>query len=162
MTINISIQKMKLNDLQQVLEIESQSFTTPWSHYAFLTELRDNSFAYYFVAKLESPNQKDQQIIGYAGMWIIMDEAHITTIAVGQSYRCMGVGEKLLLHIIETAKEKRVVGMTLEVRESNVAARHLYEKLGFEVRGIRKKYYTDDNEDALIMWKDDLTSDAIK
>ena len=158
---NIPIQKMELKDLQHVLEIESHSFTTPWSHYAFLTELRDNSFASYFVAKIKSPDKKDE-IVGYAGMWIIMDEAHITTIAVEERYRRMGVGEKLLRHIIETAKEKGAVGMTLEVKESNMAARNLYEKLGFEIRGIRKKYYIEDNEDALIMWKDDLINDVEK
>ncbi|HHY13950.1 MAG TPA: ribosomal protein S18-alanine N-acetyltransferase [Thermoanaerobacterales bacterium] len=155
---NIFIEKMKLIDIRKALEIEAHSFTTPWTHYAFLTELRDNSFADYFVAKIKL-SDGEYILIGYIGMWGIMDEAHITTFAVHEEYRCKGVGRKLLEHAIKASIDKGIVNMTLEVRKSNEPAKHLYEKLGFEVRGIRKKYYSDDNEDALIMWKENLKND---
>jgi ribosomal-protein-alanine N-acetyltransferase len=97
--------------------------------------------------------ENEGEIIGYGGMWLILDEAHITNVAVRVSSRGNGVGEKLVHFLIDEASKSGARSMTLEVREGNIAARSLYEKMGFFVEGIRPKYYQDNKEDALIMWK---------
>jgi len=112
----------------------------------FLDEL-ENIRARYFVAEVSGI------IVGYAGFWIIMDEGHITNIAVDPSFRRMKIGSRLLEKIIETARENEVRALTLEVRKSNAAAISMYEKFGFKVEGIRKNYYSDTHEDAYIMWR---------
>ena len=149
-SLNVAIREMTLQDLDGVLAIESQSYPTPWSRRAFESELRDNVYAHYFVTEYED------QIVGYFGMWIILDEAHITNIAVSPKMRRQGIGEKMLRFAFEKARELGASKMTLEVRVSNHQAQNLYRKLGFVERGIRKGYYTDTNEDALIMWKEDI------
>lgn len=126
--------------------IETMSFAEPWSKNAFLGEI-DNSYAYYIVA------QKDDKVVGYAGMWTMFDEGHITNIAVDQSQRRMGVGKKLIEALIEKAKELRLMGLTLEVRKSNIAAQNLYSLFGFYSVGERKDYYRYPIEAAVIMWK---------
>ncbi len=146
----IEIQKMTLNDLDRILEIEAQSYKTPWSRRAFTSEITENSYAHYFVARHEG------KIVGYVGMWVILEEAHITNIAVDPAYRRQRVGQRMLEAMFEKAKEYGATRMTLEVRVSNYGAQNLYRKLGFVDRGTRKGYYTDTNEDAIIMWKDDL------
>ncbi|MDI3534777.1 MAG: [ribosomal protein S18]-alanine N-acetyltransferase [Thermosediminibacterales bacterium] len=147
---SIIFTKMRLQDIDSVLEVEKKSFKTPWSRFAFLCELRDNQFAYYLVVK------DGNKVIGYGGMWIILNEAHITNIAIDPDYRGKKLGEKLMVKLMDIAKKKGADRMTLEVRRSNYIAKRLYKKLGFEVRGVRKGYYADTNEDALIMWKDSL------
>lgn len=142
--------EMTPEDLDDVMIIEKLSFPTPWSRQAFYTEITENTYAHYVVARL------GQRVIGYAGMWLILDEAHITNIAVHPDYRRQGVGEALLQEMMERARREGAESMTLEVRVSNVAAQRLYEKMGFEKRGIRKGYYTDVKEDAYIMWKERL------
>ncbi len=144
------LEKMTLADLDRVLEIEAKSYQTPWSRRAFTSEITDNSYAYYFALRA------GDKIIGYVGMWVILDEAHITNIAVDPAYRRRGLGEMMLVRMFEKAKEHGASRMTLEVRVSNTGAQALYRKLGFADRGLRKGYYTDSNEDAIIMWKDDL------
>lgn len=146
----IMIEPMTVQDLDRVLEIEALSYMSPWSRRAFVSEVTDNSYAYYFVAR------KNRVIIGYVGMWVILDEAHITNIAVAPEYRRLGIGQAMLEAMFDRAKEHGAARMTLEVRVSNLGAQALYHKLGFVDRGVRKGYYTDSNEDAIIMWKDDL------
>lgn len=146
----IRVEPMTAQDLDRVLEIEALSYSTPWSRRAFVSEVTDNSYAYYFVAR------RDGVIVGYVGMWVILDEAHITNIAVAPECRRLGIGQTMLETMFERAKEHGATRMTLEVRVSNLGARALYRKLGFADRGLRKGYYTDSNEDAIIMWKDDL------
>ncbi|MBK1811400.1 ribosomal protein S18-alanine N-acetyltransferase [Clostridium sp. YIM B02505] len=141
-----NIESMDIDDIDSVLEISKLSFPHPWSRRSFEQEL-ENNFATYLVAKL------DDQVIGYGGMWIIIDEGHITNIAVHPDYRSLGVGDKILNKMIATCNEKKVVAMTLEVRVSNIPAQKLYSKYAFVEEGIRKKYYEDNGEDALIMWK---------
>jgi ribosomal-protein-alanine N-acetyltransferase len=136
--------------LDQVEAIEKESFPTPWSRRAFAGELLQNDFAYYIVALHEDV------VIGYGGMWLILDEAHITNVAVRADYRGQGIGLALMLEIIRNAVIRGVKSMTLEVRPSNNAARHLYQGLGFVDKGVRKRYYSDNNEDAIIMWKENL------
>ncbi|NLN42172.1 MAG: ribosomal protein S18-alanine N-acetyltransferase [Clostridiales bacterium] len=145
------IRPMKVEDIDEVLSIEKLCFSTPWSREAFRAEIERNHCARYVVAELEG------KVIGYGGMWIILDEAHITNIAVHPDYRGKGVGEALMKALIGTASRLRVDGMTLEVRVSNVIAQNLYKKLGFVSVGVRKGYYGDNGEDALIMWRGKYT-----
>lgn len=133
-------------DVDAVLKVENEAFTTPWSRAAFEAETSDNELAYYLVVDVGGG------IVGYAGMWLIIDEAHVTNIALAAAYRGAGLGEQLVRALMELARERGAVSMTLEVRVSNVKAQALYTKLGFVSRGKRRNYYTDNREDALIMW----------
>jgi ribosomal-protein-alanine N-acetyltransferase len=137
---------MKEEDIDQILTIEELSFATPWTKQSFENELHLNQFAVYLVL------EKDGQIVGYCGMWLIVDEAHITNIAVLPEFRGQKLGEAILRMIMEVAKKRGAKSMTLEVRVSNTVAQSLYRKLGFMNGGIRKNYYTDNYEDALVMW----------
>lgn len=145
-TDNLLFRFIEKDDIDQILRIEQLSFATPWSRESFENELEHNQFAIYLVLELNG------QIVGYCGMWLIVDEAHITNIAVLPEYRGRKFGEAILRKIIELAMEKGARTMTLEVRVSNEVAQSLYRKLGFMNGGIRKKYYTDNQEDALVMW----------
>ncbi|HEY5562933.1 MAG TPA: ribosomal protein S18-alanine N-acetyltransferase [Clostridiaceae bacterium] len=148
--IDLAIRSMEIRDINSVIKINSLSFPTNWSRESLEKEMLDNKFARYKVALV------DGMIIGYAGMWIIVDEAHITNIAVHPEYRGIGVGANLLDSLIKTCEHEKVPSITLEVRSSNKTARRLYEKFGFLQEGIRKAYYADNKEDAIIMWKKDI------
>jgi ribosomal-protein-alanine N-acetyltransferase len=137
---------MNLVDIPRICEIELEAFATPWTAGAFQNELVNNHFAHYMV--MESAGE----IAGYGGLWIIMDEAHITNIAVKGKFRGRKLGERLMRELQRTASFLGAVRMTLEVRVSNIIAQNLYEKLGFSAVGTRKGYYSDNNEDAIIMW----------
>ncbi len=150
MVFEVSLERMTLDDLDGVMTVEQTAFVTPWSRRAFVTELTENAYSYYLVAKL------DGQVVGYGGMWLILDEAHVTNIAVHSRHRGKGIGERLMLELMAAAKAHGCRRMTLEVRRSNLPAQNLYMKLGFEARGVRKGYYTDTREDAIVMWKDAL------
>lgn len=149
-TLEIDIEQMHVSDLDRVLEIEGLSYPTPWSRRAFQSEITDNTYAYYFVARHAGV------VIGYVGMWVILDEAHITNIAVHPDFRRKAIGRRMLMAMFEEAKRHGATRMTLEVRVSNYGAQALYKDLGFVNRGVRKGYYSDTNEDAYIMWKDAL------
>jgi [ribosomal protein S18]-alanine N-acetyltransferase len=137
---------MREEDLDQILEVEHASFTTPWSREAFYNELYNNKFAVYLVL------EKDHVVIGYCGVWIVIDEAHVTNVAILPQYRGRKLGEAILSKLMSIAKEKGARSMTLEVRVTNHVAQSLYRKLGFQNGGIRKNYYSDNQEDALVMW----------
>jgi [ribosomal protein S18]-alanine N-acetyltransferase len=137
---------MREDDIEQIVNIETLSFATPWSRESFFNELNKNQFATYVVM------EDDEKIIGYCGMWLIVDEAHITNIAVLPEYRGRKLGDALLAKVIETARDMGAKSMTLEVRVSNHVAQNLYRKYGFKNGGIRKGYYTDNHEDAIVMW----------
>lgn len=143
---NVSIEIMKGIDIDEVLKVEELCFKTPWSYESFVSEIYKNNLARYIVAKL------DGRIVGYAGMWFVLDEAHITNIAVHPNFRNRGIGDKLVKETLKIANENELKRITLEVRNSNGQAIRLYEKNGFKVEGIRKGYYADTHEDALIMW----------
>lgn len=143
----IQILKMTTEHIKDVHKIEEDSFSIPWSEKAFYDELTKNKMAIYIVAK------KDNEIIGYGGMWHVINEGHITNVAVKKEYRGKGVGSKIIGAFIDIAKEKEMIGITLEVRVSNDIAKNLYKKNGFIMEGIRKEYYEDNKEDAIIMWK---------
>ena len=143
--MNLSIQLMKEKDVDEVLHISNLSLKESWSRESLLKEVT-NPLAKYFLVK------DDENILGFAGVWIIFDEGHITNVAIHPEYRGKGLGEYLMNSLIEGCKSQKCNSITLEVRESNLPALKLYEKLGFKVAGKRKKYYSDNGEDALIMW----------
>ncbi|MHB8170576.1 MAG: ribosomal protein S18-alanine N-acetyltransferase [Thermincolia bacterium] len=141
--------------LDEILTIEAVSFSTPWSRQSFIHELSDNVLASYVVAL------DGDKVAGYAGMWIIIDEAHLTNVAVHPDYRGRGIGVGLLEELLNRAVKLGADRMTLEVRESNQAARHLYTRMGFRPMGLRKGYYSDTKEDAILMWKEDMGVPAV-
>lgn len=143
----IDISFMSLEDVDEVSEIENICFYTAWTKQDFIREMTENKLAIYLVARDE------RKIIGYAGMWHIVDEAHITNVAVIPDSRSCGIGSQLVKGLIDIALDKNIVAMTLEVRMGNLTAQKLYSKFGFRSEGLRKKYYTDTGEDAIIMWK---------
>ena len=142
----VTFRFMEMKDIDQILLIERLSFTIPWSREAFYNELTHNQYAHYLVM------EEEERIIGYCGLWIVLDEAHVTNIALLPEYRGKGLGTGLLRKAMMEAKELGALTMTLEVRVSNHVAQSLYRKLGFENGGIRKNYYSDNQEDALVMW----------
>ncbi|GLY12442.1 ribosomal protein S18-alanine N-acetyltransferase [Pseudobacillus badius] len=142
----VDIRLMTVEDVDKVHEIEKNSFTMPWTKESFWNELTNNYFAVYHVAEYEG------EIVGYCGMWLVLDESQITNIAILPEYRGRGLGEKLLVAVMNAAKKKGAAVMSLEVRVSNEPAQGLYKKLGFQPGGIRKNYYSDNQEDALVMW----------
>lgn len=147
----VSIRLMRIDDIEYVSRLERRCYTLPWSSSAYVTEV-GNSNAYYTVAVLP-----DGTIAGYAGMWVIMDELHMTTIAVDPSVRGLKIGERLLLDTIREGVRRGAERATLEVRERNTVAHNLYVKYGFEDVAVRKNYYSDNGENAIIMWANDLT-----
>lgn len=138
-------------DLGQIERLEQQCFRTPWSRAAFASELR-NKVARYTVIEC------DDDIIGYGGMWVFLGEAHVTNIGIAPQYRRQGWGRRLLQHMMQQARELGAVKMTLEVRRSNAAAQQLYFSCGFTSAGVRKGYYSDTGEDALILWNEDISN----
>ncbi|MGI6345273.1 MAG: ribosomal protein S18-alanine N-acetyltransferase [Bacillota bacterium] len=147
----LEIDLMTLNDLDEIMVIEHLCFPTPWSRFAFQIELEQNHFGLYVVGR------EAGRIVAYAGAWIVLDEAHITNIAVHPDFRGRGYGEAILLALLRRVRARGARRATLEVRENNRVAQQLYLKHGFEFQGRRRGYYTDTGEDALIMWKNDLT-----
>jgi ribosomal-protein-alanine N-acetyltransferase len=147
---DVVVRDMYMADLDAVMGIEAHSFPTPWSRNAFQTELLENTFATYLVVEFHG------KVVTYGGMWIILDEAHVTNIAVHPDYRGHHLGESIMMGLIARAKLLGVIRMTLEVRRGNLVAQNLYNKLGFVQLGVRRGYYTDTHEDAFIMWKDPI------
>ncbi|MEW6182202.1 MAG: ribosomal protein S18-alanine N-acetyltransferase [Bacillota bacterium] len=147
----VEIVRMEPEHIDQILHIEKVSFPQPWSRETFLFEVVLNQLADYVVAL------HDNFLVGYGGMWLVLDEAHVTNIAVHPLHRNKGIGRRILQELIRRASGRGLKQMTLEVRPSNSPARKLYEELGFVQRGVRKHYYQDNNEDAIIMWLDNLT-----
>jgi ribosomal-protein-alanine N-acetyltransferase len=146
----VRIEPMRFDDLVQVQTIERASFTTPWPPHAYRSELESNRLATYLVARVEDA------VVGYAGVWLMVDEAHITTFAVDPRWRRQRIGERLLVAVLDVARDRHAREATLEVRLSNLPARRLYEKYGFRPVGLRPRYYSDDHEDALIMTTEPL------
>ncbi len=146
--MTITIEPMREEHLPEVMRIERRVFQPGWSEEAFRRDLR-NPAALYLILRM------DGKIVGYAGGWFIVDEFHITNIAVEPEYQQQGFGRRLLHRLLATARERGMRRATLEVRANNTPAQNLYKKFGFRPVGIRKRYY-DDGEDALIMWLDDL------
>ncbi len=144
----MKIRSMEEKDLPRIMAIEHACFPTPWAQQSYVNELRDNDYARYFCL------EEDSKIIGYMGLWFILEEGHITNIAIHPDYQGRSLGELLMRTVIDLMALEGMERMTLEVRASNWVARNLYEKIGFVTAGVRKGYYSDNNEDAVIMWLD--------
>jgi ribosomal-protein-alanine N-acetyltransferase len=136
---------MTVDDIPDVHHIERASFPSPWPAYAFRQELETNRLARYLVARV------GDETVAYGGLWLMVDEAHVTTFAVMPAWRRMGIGALLMLELLRLAREMGAAVATLEVRLSNEAARALYARFGFRPVGVRPRYYSDNGEDALIM-----------
>ena len=174
---------MRLEDIPEVSRVERQCFSNPWPQSAYRRELRNLSNNYYVVLWYrpdnanEPPRQEQRgglsgllpfvrrndprstdQVVGFGGMWVLYDEAHVTTIGVRPDHRGKGLGEVLLVELFERAWERNAEWLTLEVRVSNESAQSLYHKYGFSRQGIRRRYYSDNGEDAYIMWSPSLHS----
>jgi len=183
------VERMEPEDIPQVVEVDRESYTVPWPASAYRREILHNRNAHYFVVRelgpgdelpppqldadsrprrplgfLPWPRKEEQpkpgRIVGYAGMWLILDESHITTIAMRESHRGMGLGELLLSSLVLAASEMGADRVTLEVRVSNDVAQNLYRKYGFHQEGLRPRYYSDNNEDAYIMTVDNIRTDS--
>lgn len=144
----IELLKMTTDHLKDVHKIEEDCFAIPWSEKSFYDEITKNKLAIYIVLKL------DGEVVGYGGMWHVITEGHITNVAVKKEHRGKGLGGRIIDGLIYIAKQKEMIGMTLEVRASNQVAQSLYKKKGFLITGVRKEYYDDNKEDAILMWKD--------
>jgi ribosomal-protein-alanine N-acetyltransferase len=148
--LRLAIERMRLDDLAAVHRIERASFITPWPDDAYRSEITTNRLATYLVARA------GDEIVGFGGLWLMVDEAHVTTFAVDPRWRRRRIGERLLVALLDVAIERGGREATLEVRLSNVPARRLYEKYGFRPVGLRPRYYSDNGEDALIMTTEPL------
>jgi [ribosomal protein S18]-alanine N-acetyltransferase len=153
--LKIGVTPMTLDDVAAVNRIERASFPVPWPDYAFRQELQSNRLAHYLVVRA------GDEVVGYGGLWLMVDEAHITTFAVLPDWRRQGVGGRLMVELMRLARDLQANVMTLEVRLSNRPARALYAKFGFRPVGIRPRYYSDNGEDALIMTTSSLTSEEM-
>lgn len=145
---DLIIRKAEERDLPAIEILEKQCFSVPWSMESLRHDILENEISFYIVAEM------DGNVCGYVGIWNIMDEGHITNVAVSPRFRRRHIGEALLDVLISTCEEAGIEGFTLEVRAGNEAARRLYEKKGFREAGVRPKYYEDNGEDAVIMWRE--------
>lgn len=141
----VRIRQMRPDDIDKVYAIECECFSHPWSKEAFLNEINQR-LAFYLVV------EKDGEVVGFAGVWLILDEGHITNIAIKKAFQGQGLGYLLTAKLLVEIKRKGIHKITLEVRKSNTKARSLYKKLGFVEAGERKNYYSQPTEDGIIMW----------
>ncbi len=174
---------MTADDIEQVMDIERESFPSMWPQTAYRRELQNKLARYIVLSELPPPtaphapsprvwgtirrlvgseHPEEERLLGFIGAWLMGGEAHIVTVAVRESYRRMGIGERLLIACTELAMEAEQDALTLEVRKSNDAAQRLYEKYGFDRVGLRVRYYTDNNEDAVVMSTPDLFSPSYR
>lgn len=142
---NRTIKEMTLLDIDNIYALETRTFSDPWAKSAFESELH-NKLAKYLLLEIQG------ELVGYGGVWLVLDEGHITNIAIDKEMRGQGLGYHLVSYMMSFMKAAGIKSVTLEVRESNVPAIKLYVKCGFEVAGIRKGYYQNNGENALIMW----------
>ena len=146
---DLRIERMQPEDVRAVMDLVRRCFATPWSEIAYRSEI-SSSAGYYLVARVGG------QLVGFGGAWLVVDEAHLTTLGVEPSLRRHGIGERLLAAILQEARRRGVRRASLEVRESNLAAIRLYEKYGFLPVARRRGYYSDNGEDALVMWIEEM------
>ena len=155
--LKIKVKYMQLTDLDEICEVEAKAYGEHhWSKDAFINEY-ENNLAKYYIARDDKKN-----LLGYLGAWMIIDEAHITTLAISPEHKRKGVAQTLMNCFIEDCYKNMVKYITLEVRVSNEPAISLYKKFGFNSLGTRKSYYQDNNEDALIMWTENIWHDKFK
>lgn len=184
------IEPMRQKDIPEIVQIERESFSMTWPANSYRRELEQNRMARYIVLRYEpgpgeqpverlrepkrpfpfsllpfgerEPPDDEPPIVGYGGLWMMVDEAHVTSVAVRPDFRGRGLGELLMLALFEIGIRLGARWLTLEVRVGNRVARQLYAKMGFREAGIRPRYYTDNNEDAVIMWSEELRSAAFR
>jgi ribosomal-protein-alanine N-acetyltransferase len=137
-------------DLDGVLDVEAESFTNPWTREMYASELRNREVCHIYLVRTP-----ERRVAGFCAFWVVFDEVHINNVAMRPEWRGRGIGTALLQRVLAEARRLGARRATLEVRASNKGARRLYERLGFYVAGIRRKYYTEPVEDALILWRDD-------
>jgi ribosomal-protein-alanine N-acetyltransferase len=175
--LRTSIRPMVADDIAQVVEIERESFPSMWPQTAYRRELQNKIARYIVLSELREPapaaeqpgiigavrrivtgerTHDDEYLLGFVGLWLMAGDAHIVTVAVREAYRRMGIGERLLIASMELAMSSEQESVTLEVRKSNDVAQALYAKYGFQRVGLRVRYYTDNNEDAVVMSTPDL------
>jgi ribosomal-protein-alanine N-acetyltransferase len=154
--LHVDLVSMRRRHLRGVLKIETQVYPRPWSLGLFLSELALKSTRIYVVAKVGA------EVVGYAGLMLTGSDGHITTIAVDPAWHRHGIGTRLLLAVSRSGIAAGCTGLTLEVRMSNQAAQELYRAFGYAPSGVRKNYYAESNEDALIMWAHDVDLPAYK
>jgi ribosomal-protein-alanine N-acetyltransferase len=148
----IVLSSMQVRDVPEVMNLEKRCYSLPWSANAYLTEIA-NPNAYYVTAK-----PANGILIGYGGVWVVMDEMHITTLAVEPAMRGRRIGERMLIRLLQEGMKRGAARATLEVRQHNTIAHKLYLKYEFKDVAIRKAYYSDNGENAVIMWAEDVTS----
>ncbi len=154
--LRIAIAAMRVEDIGDVHAIERASFAVPWPSYAFRQELETNRLARYLVVRV------GDRVVAYGGLWLMVDEAHVTTFAVLPAWRRQGIGARLLLALLDLAGDLGATVATLEVAISNRGARRLYERFGFRPAGVRPHYYSHNGEDALVMTTEELGSRAMR
>lgn len=150
MASELIVRAAELKDAPEIAEMEKLCFTTPWSLESIQHEIAENKLALYVVGEV------DGKVVGYVGIWLIVDEGHITNVAVHPDWRRKHIGEAIIKTLIDVTESHGVVAHTLEVRASNIPAQKLYEKFGFMSVGIRQGYYEDNGEDAIIMWRNGM------
>jgi [ribosomal protein S18]-alanine N-acetyltransferase len=138
-------------EIDEVVAIEEASFTNPWTREMYVAELANEGVSYCYLARTP-----DRQVVGFCGVWRVVDELHINNLAILPPYRRAGAATALLAHVLREGARLGAVRATLEVRRSNEAARLLYERMGFAVAGVRRGYYTKPVEDAIVLWCHDL------
>lgn len=143
----LMIRKGSAADIDAIAALEQECFASPWSRESLYHDLAENQLSTYFVAELQG------QIVGYVGIWMIMDEGHVNNVAVSPSYRRQHIGSALIAAMLRSTEEAGIKSHTLEVRAGNRAAKGLYENYGFKEAGVRKGYYEDNGEDGIIMWR---------
>jgi ribosomal-protein-alanine N-acetyltransferase len=154
--LRLKVEPMTLADVSDVHRIERASFPVPWPDYAFRQEIQTNRLAHYLVVRTSG------EAVAYGGLWMMVDEAHITTFAVLPQWRRHGVGGRLMVELMRMARELGARIVTLEVRLSNAPARSLYQQFGFHPVGVRPRYYSDNAEDALIMTTEPLATPQMR
>ncbi len=156
----LTIAPMTPNDIRSVMRIEALSFATSWPPSALASELSDNKLAHYFVGRVD--DSLPDEIVVYGGIWVILEDSHVTTIAVHPERRGQRYGEEMLVHLLHQAIERGASWITLEARESNVIAQNLYRKYGFTIVSTRRAYYSDNGENAVVMWAGNLRGDLYR
>jgi [ribosomal protein S18]-alanine N-acetyltransferase len=153
--MNLIIRKMTVDDISPVVDLDQKSFSLPWPERSFRFELSDNPASRCWVADV------DGKVVGMIVVWLIVDEAHVATLATHPEYRRQGIGKRLLAHALRHMIPDGARSSFLEVRESNLAAQEMYRKFGYEVTGRRRRYYRDNDEDAILMNLDSLDAERL-
>ncbi|TAK02492.1 MAG: ribosomal-protein-alanine N-acetyltransferase [Candidatus Manganitrophaceae bacterium] len=146
-SVSIAFDRMTPADVERVLAIEQAAYTSPWTRRMFESELWENPFSFAYVAREE----EQRRIVGYVLFWMVYDELHLMNVAVDPAWRKRGIGEELVRFAINTGVGRGIRMATLEVRTSNLTAQSLYRKLGFHQVGVRRSYYREPREDALLL-----------